>query len=156
DERDFVKLLDFGISKQVAKSGPRLTLVNSLVGSPLYMAPEQVLDDDALVGFSTDQYALGVIAFELLTGRKLFDSDNLWRVMMSTVNEPPPAFAERLGLPLAVERAVHTALAKHPRDRFPSVYDLAGALMAAVDPAAPRMATIVVSATEPPPGASGS
>ncbi len=151
--RDFVKLLDFGISKQVTKTGPRITVANALVGSPLYMAPEQVLDDDALVGFGTDQYALGIIAYELLTGTKPFDGDNVWRLLMSTVNDPPPPFAERRGLPIAVERAVHSALAKHPRDRFRTVFDFAAALGAAFDPESARARTIVVPNTEPPPDA---
>lgn len=114
----YVKLLDFGLAKKT--SSPRgsaaQTRTDSVVGTPYYMAPEQAR---ALpVSPQTDLYALGVMAFELLTGKLPFDGESPFDVISKHVNEPPPrvtAFERSVPVPLA--DLVDLLLAKDPAQR---------------------------------------
>jgi uncharacterized protein YjdB len=114
---------DFGIAK-VAEA-PGHTRIGTVVGTPTYMSPEQCLGYD--VGPASDQYALGVVVYELLTGQPPFGGNGMAMMRAHTETPPPPLRRARAEIPDAVESAVLKMLAKKPEDRFP---DLAAAIVA--------------------------
>lgn len=121
-------LADFGIAK--AADGVRLTRTGELVGSPPYMSPEQVqgLDVDCL----SDIYSLGVVCYEMLTGRPPFTGPTA-TVLHSHVHEPPtPLHTVNPQVPVAVERVVLKALAKQKQNRYASAGDMATGLTLAL------------------------
>ena len=131
------KVLDFGIS--IAKGielpapanprGSRSTVDAGLVGSPCYLAPEQVANS-AAAGPASDQYALGVIAYECLTGERPFDGNNLEGVLQAiAAGEPRPPRALQPDVPPGLEAVVLRALRRDPVTRFASVNDLGRALL---------------------------
>jgi len=110
---------DFGIAK-VAES-PNQTQTGTVVGTPVYMSPEQCYARE-LTGAS-DQYSLGVVAYEMLVGRPPF-SGSSFALMRSHTDAPPPPLHElRPDVPPAMEAAVMRMLAKTPEERFPSLGD---------------------------------
>lgn len=113
---DRAKVLDFGIAHS-ADGNPHLTRTGEVIGSPLYMSPEQIQGKE-LEGTS-DLYSLGVIAFALLTGREPFAADNATEVVMKHLREPPPdASALRPGgLPAPWLDLLDTLLRKDPSER---------------------------------------
>jgi len=118
-------LSDFGIARLLGETG--LTSSGQLVGTPAYMSPEQGKGErgDA----RSDIYALGIVLYEMLTGRPPYDADTPYAVILKHINDPlvPPHVV--IGpLPDAVERIVLKCLAKNPDDRFASMADLRGAL----------------------------
>jgi eukaryotic-like serine/threonine-protein kinase len=116
---------DFGIAKVAERHGA--TRVGDTVGTPAYMSPEQC-SGAGLTG-AADQYSLGVVAYELLTGAPPFDGDNLVTVVWRLVNEEvPPLAVRRPDCAGAVATAVHRMLAKRMEDRWPSVADAVAAL----------------------------
>jgi serine/threonine-protein kinase len=120
---DVVKVLDFGVAK--VEGGTSSTTTGSLVGTPAYMAPEQVLG--GAIGPRTDVHAVGLLLFEMLTGRRPFDG-----VPARMPYEPaPPLAMVRPDLPPALANVVACALEKDPSRRFPSA---AAMLDALVDP----------------------
>ena len=90
DETDFVKVLDFGLVKNVSGDGKGedLTQTGLFMGSPKYMAPEQIRGDK--VDARTDIYALGIIMYEMITGKVPFDRPNSVNILMAHVNEDAP------------------------------------------------------------------
>ena len=133
DERGQVVLTDFGIVKAAEES--RLTGTGATIGTPHYMAPEQVLGQQ--VDARTDQYALGVIAFEMLTGRVPFDAPTTTALLYKQVNEPPPSVTAFCpDLPPAVEPALNRALSKLPAERYASCGEFVAALEQALGPQA--------------------
>jgi serine/threonine-protein kinase len=131
DNQDFVKLLDFGISKvldpdeQIAFT--KLTTTGVVMGTPLYMAPEQAMGQPA--GAGADIYALGVILYELLSGRTPFVG-NTYAVLVAQLltAAPEPLQNLRPGLPAALVNAVHRALEKDPARRFSTAEMFAASL----------------------------
>jgi len=112
-----LKIMDFGIAKGAADAGDLATKTGMMMGTPQYMAPEQA-QDAARVGPESDLYALGVILFELLTGRRPFDGTNLMGVLVDVVTKPPPFIFEiRRDLPPELSALVMRLLAKSPEDR---------------------------------------
>jgi serine/threonine-protein kinase len=131
DEHDFVKLLDFGISKIVdtaEQMGPtRLTTTGTVMGTPLYMAPEQATGAPAERG--VDIYACGVILFEMLSGRPPFDETNYNLLIAKLLTASPPLLSDlRKGLPGSLVAAVNRALEKDPEQRYPTAEAFAQAL----------------------------
>ena len=125
NEQGQAVLTDFGIVKAAAES--RLTGTGASIGTPHYMAPEQVMSQE--VDARTDEYALGIIAFEMLTGRVPFDGDTTTAVLFKQVNEPPPSILACCpDLPPAVEPALKRALNKSPADRYASCEEFVRAL----------------------------
>ncbi len=113
-ERNAVKLIDFGLAKAGAADG--MTGSGMLLGTPHYMAPEQVRGRP--VDAAADLYALGALAYHVFTGRPPFTGDNAIAVGFAHLSEAPaPPRQLRAELPAAVEAAVLAALAKDPRAR---------------------------------------
>jgi serine/threonine-protein kinase len=123
-----LKILDFGISKLQSEANVKLTLTNASMGTPLYMSPEQVRSAD-VAGPASDQWALGVILYELLTGASPFTGSTVAAVAASVaMDEPPPLARHVPNVPDAVQAAVRRALTKDPGGRFPDVAAFAGAI----------------------------
>jgi len=118
---------DFGIAKVADRRG--LTLTGTALGTPTYMSPEQC-NADAITGAS-DQYSLGVVAFEMLVGRPLYEGDSVVTIMFKHVHEPPPP-PEAFGpsVPPELAAAVIRMLQKAPEQRWPSLGDALPALRA--------------------------
>lgn len=123
-----VKVVDFGLSKSIAPTGAALTRTGVVLGSPAYMAPEQLRGTRG-VGPRTDVWALGVVLFELLTGRCPFDADSLPDLCLLIVDtQPPPVRDLRGEVPEALARIVARCLEKDPAKRFFDATELAEAL----------------------------
>jgi serine/threonine protein kinase len=122
-ESAFVKLLDFGISKKLGTQR-RITRDHILVGTPEYMAPEQAIGRDELVGPRSDQYALAVVAYEMLTGWQPFIHEDI-RVVLGRVAslEVPPASSVAAGVPADVDRVLARALEKDEAKRFGDILE---------------------------------
>lgn len=128
-----VKVVDFGIAH--AQSGDALTRTGAVLGSPAYMAPEQITG--AAVDGRADLYALGVVLFQMLTGTPPFAGDDSYTVLHRHLGEiPPPPSALRPGLPAALDQAVARLVAKDPAAR-PAQAEQAAQLIANADPALP-------------------
>jgi serine/threonine protein kinase len=127
-----VKVLDFGISKvaPTAESGGDgiITHTSSLMGSPLYMSPEQMLSSRS-VDARADIWALGVVLYEMLTGNMPFMAETMPEVCALVMNAPPvPLELHKPGLPEGLVRVVMRCLEKRPEDRFANVSELASSL----------------------------
>jgi Tol biopolymer transport system component len=134
EAEDRVVLTDFGIAKAVGAE--RLTMTGVRPGTPQYMSPEQAQGKP--VDNRTDVYSLGVVLYEMLTGRLPYRSDtpvNLMRVVVRTPPRPPRQWLS--DIPAEVERVVLRALAKDPQARYPSAGGLARALTQALAPETP-------------------
>jgi non-specific serine/threonine protein kinase len=130
-----VKLLDFGLAvTQDGEGTPaqgaatQLTQAGMVMGTPRYMAPEQVTGES--VDARGDLFAAGAILFEMLAGRPAFEGRNAVEILHATLHEQPPALT---GSPAvaAVDRVIRRALAKRPADRPPSAAAMADALRGA-------------------------
>jgi serine/threonine-protein kinase len=125
--RDFVKVLDFGISKikNPERGDPKLTATDQIVGTPLYISPE-LARGISVVDHRTDIYALGVIMYEMITGSPPFTGQNHFQLLYKHGNEapePPSQRSKKASIPAHVESAVLRALEKDPDDRFASISD---------------------------------
>jgi len=126
---DHVYLSDFGIVKGVTSGS--LTGVGSYLGTPDYMAPEQI--SGRVVDGRTDQYSLACLTFQLLTGEVPFQRDQLPAVIYAHLSVPPPSLVSRRpDLPAAVDQVVAKAMAKTAEKRFQSCGDFADALREAL------------------------
>ncbi|MEM7417006.1 MAG: protein kinase [Gemmatimonadota bacterium] len=109
---------DFGISK-ITESQTGLTQTGATIGTPEYMSPEQCRGEE-LTGAS-DQYALGVVAYEMLVGHTPFSGSQYFIMVAHTSEEPKPILELRPDCPTHVAEAVHRMLAKDPTDRYPDL-----------------------------------
>lgn len=126
EEGVFPKLIDFGVSKGMGRSD--LTHEGALVGTPDYMSPEQARGRKG-VDLRTDLYSMGVILYELLTGRLPFEADNLGDlIVMICGEEPIPLERLRPDLPPQLSRVVHKAMAKDRELRHPDAREMRDAL----------------------------
>ena len=128
--RDFVKVVDFGIARD-ATVKKRLTVAGTVMGTPEYMAPEQATGQET--DHRVDQYALGCILYEMLTGRVPFRGDNPMQTLTLHVHErvmPPSKRRPELPIPPALEAVVMRALAKDRVERFAALADMMKALQA--------------------------
>jgi serine/threonine-protein kinase len=118
-----VKVLDFGIAKlqRGALGQVHKTRTGSLMGTPLYMSPEQCVGGKNVDGHA-DIYSLGVILYEMVTGKRPFDSEGVYELIHMHVNQPPtPPSQFRPDLPPELEAIILRALAKDPAQRQPSM-----------------------------------
>ncbi|MFW6086891.1 MAG: serine/threonine-protein kinase, partial [Myxococcota bacterium] len=141
---DFVKVLDFGISKLKSTEAEhvRVTRTGQLMGTPLYMSPEQAKGEPD-VDLRADVYALGCVLYEMITGHPPFEGRNYFQLLWkhgNAVPEPPSTRVPAAGIPPALEAVVMRALEKDPDRRFASMAALDAALAAAApDHALPPM-----------------
>lgn len=120
---DMAKLLDFGLARQPGDA----TRPGSVSGTPLYMAPEQAADFSRADARS-DLYALGAVAYFLLTGKPPFQRDTLAELFQAHATETPEAPSRVCDVPADVEAVVFRCLAKRPEERYPDAAALEGAL----------------------------
>ena len=125
DGSPFIKILDFGIAKS-ERADFKLTDTKSVVGSPAYMAPEQ-LKSSRLVDARTDIWALGVVLYELLTEQVPFTGDSMPELVLAITAEPPPPLPGAK-IPAGLADIVYRCLDKDPDKRFASMNDLLVAL----------------------------
>jgi serine/threonine-protein kinase len=124
---------DFGIAWAM-EAASRLTVTGIAVGTPTYMSPEQATGERTLDGRS-DIYSLGVVAYQMLTGRVPFTASNAMALLLKHVTEPPrPILELRPDTPPAMSNAIERALLKSPEDRWPTAGTLRDALSADARP----------------------
>jgi serine/threonine-protein kinase len=137
-----IKVMDFGIARVLGTE--HFTQGGYMMGTPAYMAPEQVLGGD--IDGRADLYAVGVVLYRLLSGQLPFSADTAIAMVQKQVNDSPiPIGKHQPGLPPWCARVLDQALAKAPEDRFQTADDFRTALISAVQPQAlselPTMAT---------------
>ena len=131
DEEGFTVIADFGIAK--ASEGQNLTRTGTMVGTPAYVSPE--ICEGQPASPASDQYSLGVVAYELLTGTLPFVAETQLALMFAHIHRAPePVMARRSDCPVALNDAVMRMLAKAPEERWPSMKHAVAAIVAAVPP----------------------
>lgn len=131
-------LSDFGLAKLL--EGATATVTGTVIGTPLYMSPEQIQDKP--LTDRSDLYSLGVVLYEVCAGRPPFEGDSMAGIMMRHLNEPPmPPDRLNSTLPAAVSDALVKSLAKDPQQRYPSASAMLVALAQAFSLAAPEELT---------------
>ncbi len=126
-ELEFVKVLDFGISK-VKAAGVKLTKAAVALGTPNYMSPEQASGKTDEIDHPVDQWALACITWEMLCGHTPFVADDVTALFYQVMNLQPQSILLRVpGLAPEAEVVLLRALSKSPRDRFPSIREFAHA-----------------------------
>ncbi|MGC9400605.1 MAG: protein kinase domain-containing protein [Anaerolineae bacterium] len=123
-------LADFGIARMLSVTG--LTASGAMVGTPAYMAPEIGAGESATA--ASDIYSLGVVLYEMITGRLPFEADIPMSLVMKHINDPVPSprqYAPQL--PKALEKVLLKALAKSPRQRYATAGEMAKAVRQALD-----------------------
>ena len=154
DETGHAYLADFGIAR-LAEATQALTKSGVYIGTPAYMSPEQVRGDLELDGRS-DVYALGIILFEMLTGKQPYTADTPAKLMMKHVLEPVPHIRDLDSNQLpAADQIVAQAMAKDRDERFASPAELAESFVALLGAESPELiaALPITSVEEPLPGA---
>jgi serine/threonine protein kinase len=156
---ELVKVLDFGISK-IRTAGTLLSTPTDMLGSPAYMSPEQARGAADEVDGRSDQFALGAIAYRMLTGWEPFQGDDIASLLYQVVHEPPPPLARYLPSrwdTRALQAVLDRALAKDPGQRWSGMMEMARAFEAASeqtlshDPGDRAGSTTLFAAPPPPP-----
>lgn len=131
-EGEFVKVLDFGIAKVLQEEVEHHTMADQLIGSPRYMAPEQIRTGP--IEPRTDQYSLGVMLFEMLAGTPPFTGDTTVRILVAHLQEPVPRLLTPRG-PISPEldALVRRCLEKEAERRFKDMRELRAAMQGAMD-----------------------
>jgi hypothetical protein len=149
DERSNCLLMDFGLAKLIEGS-IHLTHTGAIMGTPAYMSPEQGLGQK--LAARSDIYSLGVILYELATGRVPYQAETPMAVVIKHIHDPlPPPRTFNAALPDTLERVILKSLAKNPEDRFATAGEMVKALQAAIPEAvsAPTLKEIPVPAPGP-------
>lgn len=122
---DMVKIVDFGIAKvsdQDRADKTKLTQTGELLGTPLYMSPEQCTGED--LDARSDIYSFGCIMHEVLTGKSPFAADNPVKVILKHLNDNPPSIPSNLGVSSDLKELIGRCLEKHRADRYQSAVDV--------------------------------
>ncbi|WP_190198019.1 protein kinase domain-containing protein [Streptomyces djakartensis] len=118
-KRGVVKVMDFGIARAMQSGVTSMTQTGMVVGTPQYLSPEQALGRG--VDARSDLYSVGIMLFQLVTGRLPFEADSPLAIAYAHVQEEPPAASSvNRALPPAVDALIARALKKNPNERFPS------------------------------------
>ncbi|MFF5156204.1 protein kinase [Streptomyces sp. NPDC000348] len=124
-KRGVVKVMDFGIARAMQSGVTSMTQTGMVVGTPQYLSPEQALGRG--VDARSDLYSVGIMLFQLVTGRLPFDADSPLAIAYAHVQEEPPvASSINRSLPPAVDALIARALKKNPNERFPSAESMRG------------------------------
>jgi eukaryotic-like serine/threonine-protein kinase len=130
--KDFVKVLDFGLAKLTSQGDEKVshkTRTGSVMGTPFYMAPEQC-EGRASIDHRADIYSLGVILFEMLTGKVPFGGEGYGEIIVKHITVPAPSARETAPeLSPAIDLILHRAMAKKPSERFQTMGELQAALL---------------------------
>jgi eukaryotic-like serine/threonine-protein kinase len=125
-DEGILKVMDFGIAKQTTAEG--MTLTGTILGTPGYMAPEQI-DGSSPVSHASDQYAIGSMAYRMFTGTMVFQHDEMMPLLMMHVTDTPELPSKRMpGISPEIDSIVMRLLSKKPDERFASCADVADAL----------------------------
>ena len=126
DEQGNLFLTDFGIAKLLESASPRLTQTDAIMGTPAYISPEQAKAQT--VDQRSDIYSLGIILYELVTGRVPFTADTPLAVILKHVSDPLPLPSIlKPDIPESIEQVILKALAKEPNDRFATTVEFLAA-----------------------------
>jgi len=128
---DVVKVLDFGLVKEIAETDGNLTQSNLLIGTPLYMAPE-IISSPGQASPQGDLYALGAVGYMLLTGSNVFDGESAVEICAKHLHDapvPPSQRAPGAGIPADLEALILTCLSKEPADRPAGASEFRAGLM---------------------------
>jgi serine/threonine-protein kinase len=142
-----IKVMDFGIARVLGSS--RMTRQGNLIGTIEYMSPEQVRGQET--DARSDIYSLGILLYEMLTGRVPFASESefdLMKMQIENAPQPPRYFAPHITPP--VEAAILRAMAKRPEDRFQTAGELRAVLLGSVEAPASAAAPISAERSAPP------
>jgi serine/threonine-protein kinase len=135
EERHFVKVVDFGISK-ILDAKTALTRSDSIIGTPFYMAPEQAEEMGDSVGPHTDVFALGVIVYEMLAGRPPLTAETIPSMLYKLVHEQPPTLRTlQPQIPEPLDEVIGHAMRKAPEERYRSMAAFWQAFAAALEAA---------------------
>ena len=121
-------IMDFGLARRVESDDAPLTQTGAVLGTPAYMSPEQARRRGQEIGPQSDLYSLGVILYELLTGRRPFRGEMIEVLSQILTDEPEPPSTHCPSLAPALETICLKAMAKRPEDRYASMMDLATAI----------------------------
>src|SRR6185312_1538983 len=161
---ELIKVLDFGISK-VRAAGTLLSTPTDMLGTPPYMSPEQARGATHLIDGRTDQFALGAIAFRMLTGHDPFTGSDIASLLYQVVHRDPPPLAHYVPASWdtrALQAVLNRAMAKDPGQRWTSMVDMARAFEAASEQTLSRLppeggmvdlSATLIAAPPPPPSA---
>jgi len=139
DERGEPVVMDFGLARR-EDAALGLTRDGDVMGTPAFMAPEQINGETARVGPAADQYALGVVLYELLTGDVPYRGDFLALAVLINEGNPPPPSSRRVGLDRRFDAVCLKAMAVRIEDRHAAMADFAAALAPLCEEAAPGLA----------------
>jgi eukaryotic-like serine/threonine-protein kinase len=153
DGAPLLKIVDFGIAKDSTSVNVHLTRTDAVMGSPGYMSPEQ-LRSSRIADARSDVWALGVILFELSTGRPPFTAESITDLALRIAIDPTPALRGP-SIPAGFDQVVYRCLEKDPARRFPDVAQLAAALAPFGGPATRDRALSVARMLSTAPGAAG-
>ncbi len=149
-KKDWVEVLDFGIAKRSTEEDPneaKLTQQGMVLGTPPYMSPEQFTGRP--IDARSDIYALGVMTYEMLTGKLPFEAQTAWEWATQHMTAQPRPIEVHPGgdqIPPTMRSAIMRALSKHPADRFASVTEFYDAFAMGVAPSVARAASIPADA----------
>lgn len=132
---NFVKIVDFGIAKLQGGDGSlSRTQTGMVMGTAQYMSPEQVSGETRRISAASDVYSLGIIMFQLATGKLPFDAGNFGDILIGHLTKPPPAPRSiEPSVPESYEQIILRCLEKKPEDRFPTMHQLFDALSEVLD-----------------------